>query len=315
MKRFLALVSFLLFAAACTNQPMDNKNMTSNANTGKEMKSTGAAPSEADIIAKEKAAWDAFKKKDTNAFEKLMTADYVEVVDNGVMDKATSIAGIKDFDLTDVSFSDWKMTPIDKDAVLLTYKATGVKGKYKGADIPPGPYYEASAYVNRNGDWLAIYYQETQSQKMPPPPPSEKKATGSPATAPAKPSDTGADPIANEKIVWDLFKAKNWDGFASLLAPEFVEVEADGVYDKAGSVKGVQGMDASQFELSDWKSLAFDDDAKLVTYTVTMKGAKPEKSYHSTIWVNRGGKWLGFFHNGTPAAAAAGPAKPEMKKM
>jgi hypothetical protein len=208
------------------------------------------------------------------------------------------------------------MTPIDKDAVLLTYKATGVKGKYKGEDIPPGPYYEASAYVNRNGDWLAIYYQETLSQKMPPPPPPEKKATSSPATAPAKPPETGADPIADEKIVWDLFKAKNWDGFASLLAPEFVEVEADGIYDKAGSVKSLQEeMDASQFELSDWKSLAFDDDAKLVTYTATMKGAKPMKAYHSTIWVNRDGKWLGFFHNGTPAAAAAGPAKPEMKKM
>jgi hypothetical protein len=313
MKRFLALVSFLVFAAACTNQPMDNKNMTSNANTGKEMKSTGAAPSEADIIAKEKAAWDAFKKKDADAFGKLMTADYVEVLDSGVSDKATSIAGIKDFDLTDVSFSDWKMTPIDKDAVLLTYKATGVKGKYKGADIPPGPYYEASAYVNRNGDWQAIYYQETLSQKMPPPP--EKKAASSPASAAAKPPETGPDPIANEKIVWDLFKAKNWDGFASLLAPEFAEVEADGVYDKAGSVKGVQGIDVSQFELSDWKSLAFDDDAKLVTYAATMKGAKPMKAYHATIWINRGGKWWGLYHQGTPAEAATGAAKPDTKKM
>src|SRR5204863_4721406 len=120
-------------------------------------------------------------------------------------------------------FSDWKMTTIDKDAVLLTYKAT-VKEKYKGADVPPGPYYEASAYVSRNGEWVAIYYQETLSQKMPPPPP--KKESSSPSSAPAKPPETGADPVANEKIVWDLFRAKNYDGFASLLAPEFVETEA-----------------------------------------------------------------------------------------
>jgi hypothetical protein len=46
-----------------------------------------------------------------------------------------------------------------------------------------------------------------------------------------------------------------------------------------------------------------------------MKGPKPMKEYHSTIWVNRSGKWLGFFHQGTPAAAATGPAKPEAKKM
>jgi hypothetical protein len=311
MKRILALVSLLILAAACANQ-MDNKNMT-NANSGTGTKTAGAAPSEADLIAKEKGAWDAFKKKDADAFGKFVTSDYIEVLDSGLSDKAKAISGMKDFDINDVTFSDWKMTPIDKDAALLTYKVN-VKGKYKGEDVPAGPYYEASAYVNRNGEWQAIYYQETLSAKMPPPPPADKKAPSSPATAPAKPPETGADAIANEKIVWDLFKAKNWDGFASLLAPEFMEVESMGVYDRAGSVKGVQEMDASQFELADWKAISFDDDAKLVTYTVTSKGAKPEKEYHSTIWVNRGGKWMGLYHQGTPSSPS--PAeKPEMKKM
>jgi len=314
MKKLLLLVSLLVLGAACATQPSGNSNLTANMNKAGEMKST-AGPSEADLIAKEKSAWDAFNKKDAEAFGKMVTADYVEVLDRGVMDKAQSIAGMKDFEITDVSFSDWKMTPIDKDAALLTYKVT-VKGKYKGEDLPPGPYYEASAYVNRNGEWLAIYYQETESKKMEPMPAPAKKESSSPATAPAKPPETGSDPIANEKIVWDLFRAKNWDGFASLLVPEFMEVEPDGVYDKSGSVKALQGMpmDMSAFELSDWKALPFDDDAKLVTYTVMMKGPKPEKDYHATIWVKRDGKWLGLYHQGTPAAAAA-PAKPDEKKM
>jgi hypothetical protein len=318
MKKILVLVSMLIVAAACTMQPAGNSNMTANTNNGGEMKST-AAPSEADLIAKEKSAWDAFKKKDADAFNKLLTTDYVEVIDTGVKDKAKSIEGMKDFELTDVSFSDWKMTPIDKDAALLTYQVNNVKGQFKGQDIPPGPYYEASVYVNRNGEWQGIYYQETLSQKMPPPPPAaEKKSASSPATAPAKPPETGPDPIANEKIVWDLFKAKNWDGFASLLAPEFMEVEASGVYDKAGSVKSVQDMggDMSEFEQSDWKAVPFDDDAKLVTYTIMMKGPKPETEYHSTIWINRGGKWLGLYHMGTPAQAATGtPTASPAKKM
>jgi len=313
MKKLLLLVSLLVLGAACATQPSGNSNLTANMNKAGEMKST-AGPSEADLIAKEKSAWDAFNKKDAEAFGKMVTADYVEVLDRGVMDKAQSIAGMKDFEITDVSFSDWKMTPIDKDAALLTYKVT-VKGKYKGEDLPPGPYYEASAYVNRNGEWLAIYYQETESKKMEgTPPPPAKKESSSPATAPAKPPETGADPIANEKIVWDLFRAKNWDGFASLLVPEFMEVEPDGVHNKSGSVKALQEMDMSVFELSDWKALPFDDDAKLVTYTATMKGPKPEKDYHATIWVKRDGKWLGLYHQGTPAAAAP-PAKPDEKKM
>jgi hypothetical protein len=313
MKKLFVLVSLLVLGAACATQPAGNSNTTANTNNGGEMKST-AAPSEADLIAKEKSGWDAFKRKDIDGFKKLLAPEYVEVVDAGVKDTAAAVASMKDIDITDVTFSDWKMIPIDKDAALLTYKVN-VKGKFKGEDVPPGPYYEASAYVNRNGEWVAIYYQETASKKMEPMPPSPaKRESSSPAAAPAKAPETGADPIANEKIVWDLFRAKNWDGFASLLAPEFMEVEAEGVYDKAGSVKGVQGMpmDMSQFEQSDWKALPFDDDAKLVTYTVTMKGPKPEKDYHATIWVKRDGKWLGLYHQGTPAAAAA-PAKPDEK--
>ena len=314
MRKILALVSLLVLAGACATQPPANKDTATNANNANkpaETKLTGA-PSEADIIAKEKASWDAFKRKDADAFGKLVTADYVEVIDTGLSDKAQSIAGMKNFDISDITFSDWKMTSIDKDAVLITYKVN-LKGKYQGEDVPPGPYYETSAYVNRNGDWLAIYYQETLSAKLAPPAAQKKPA---PPAAPSSPPATGADPIANEKIVWDLFNARNFDGFASLLAPEFKEVEDTGVYDKAGSVKALQeSMDASQFVLSDWKALPFDNDAKLVTYTVTMKGAKPMKSYHTSIWISRDGKWLGVYHQGTPEAAATTPAKPETKKM
>ena len=313
MKKLLALVSLLVLAAACAAPPPGNTNTTANTNKTPETKSM-AGPSESDLIAKEKSAWDAFKKKDPDAFKKTLAPEYIEVIDTGLKDTAAAVATMNDITIEDVTFSDWKMTPIDKDAALLTYKAT-VKGKFKGEDVPPGPYFEASAYVNRNGEWLAIYYQETQNKKMEgtPPPPSPKPSS-SPASSPAKPPETGADPIANEKIVWDLFRAKNWDGFASLLVPEFMEVEAEGVFDKTASVKalGEMPMDMGKFELSDWKALPFDDDAKLVTYTVTTKGPKPMKEYHATIWVKRDGKWLGLYHQGTPEASAE-PAKPEKK--
>jgi len=306
MKRFLALVSFLVFAAACTNQPMDNKNMTSNANTGKETKSAGAAPSLADLQAKETAGWEAVKKKDWDAFGKLLASDYIEALDDGVHDKTTTLQMIKDLDLTDYTLSDWKLLPIDKDAAIVTYTATE-KGTFKGQSFPSGPYREAAAYVNRNGEWLAVYYQETLSRPPMPPPPAAKESpkAASPAAAPGVP---GPDAIADEKLVWDAFKSRNYDAFASYLTSDFMEIEADGVYDKAGSVKGVQGLDASKAALSDWKTVKFDDDASLVTYTFKMPGMKPDTEYHSSIWVNRDGKWQGLFHMGTPAMA------PEEKK-
>ncbi|HEV8590320.1 MAG TPA: nuclear transport factor 2 family protein, partial [Pyrinomonadaceae bacterium] len=297
MKRLFVFVCFLVFVAACT--PMANENMT-NANKGTEMKST-APPSEADMIAKEKAAWDAFRKKDADAFKKMLAPDYIEVLDSGTKDTAESVAGMKDFELSDVTFADWKMTTVDKDALILTYSVK-VKGTYQGKAVPEGPYREASAYVNRNGEWLAIYYQETLAQPeqpMPPPPPAKE---GTKAASPmAKPAETGPDAAANEKLVWDALKTKNYDAFASYLASDSMEIEADGVYDKAGSVKGVQGIDLSKAELSDWKTVKFDDDASLVTYKVKVPGRKPDTEYHSTIWVKRDNKWQALFHMGTPA--------------
>ena len=83
MKKIVALVCFAVGAAACMTEPSSNKEVTSNANRPMESKSM-AMPSEAEITSKEKAAWDAIKKKDWDAFGKMLASDYLEVLDNGV---------------------------------------------------------------------------------------------------------------------------------------------------------------------------------------------------------------------------------------
>ena len=318
MKKSFALVSFLsllIFAAACTNQPITNTNANSNANMSM---SKTAAPSEADIIAKEKAAWDTIKKKDYAAFGDLLASDYIEVTDNGVFDKAGIVADVKTFNLTDATFSDWKMTPIDNDAVILTYQTT-LKATDKGGEVPPGPYRSAAVWVNRDGKWLDFYYQQTPVKPMPPAPPAASPSkTDKAATSPSgTPAQTGPDPIADEKIVWDAFKSKNYDAFAALLDSAFVELETAAVYDKAGAVKGAGEFDASQFDLSEWKSVKLDNDAALVTYLVKPNDPKWTAERHTSIWANRGGKWVALLHVGTPVAkpAAKPDAKMDMKKM
>ena len=121
-------------------------------------------------------------------------------------------------------------------------------------------------------------------------------------------AEAGPDPVANEKLVWDALKSKNYDAFAAYLAPNAMEIEAAGVFDKSGSVKGVSMFDTSKAELSDWKTVKFDNEASLVTYTVKIPGMNPDQARHSTIWASRDGKWLALFHQGTPVA------KPEPAK-
>jgi hypothetical protein len=315
MKTTLVLVSLLVLAAACATPPPGNKDTTANvnnANKSAESKSA-AAPSEADIRAKETAAWEAVKKKDWDAFTKLMADDYIEVENDGVHDKAASVQMAKDFDLSDYTLSDWKMTSIDPNSVLITYTAN-VTAKFKGEAVPGGPYRESSAYVNRNGEWLAIYYQETESEP-PMPAPTPGKSPEKSASAASTPGETGPDATANEKLVWDALKSKNYDAFGSYLASDAIEVEPDGVYDKAGSLKGVQMFDASKAELSDWKTVKLSDNASVVTYTVNIPDMKLPKGYHSTIWANRNGKWQAIFHQGTNAGPAGGAGASPVKKM
>jgi hypothetical protein len=312
MKKIIVLMTLtlLIIAAACTT-PTENANRTATANANTATETKAAVMSEAEATRLEKSVWDAIKNKDYDSFGNFLTNDMVAVGGDMVSDKPTTMTNIKTFDLVDATFSDWKYLSIDKDAVLIAYTANS-KFKMNGKDMEDHARC-SSAWVNRDGKWLAIFHQESPVKPAQPPPAASTKPK--PATSPAATAaalTTGPDAEANEKAVWEALKAKNWDGFASALAPESIEIEPDGVYDKAGSVKMVGQFDFSKSTLSDFKTVRFDADASLVTYLVKgpMAGANGER--HTTIWSNRAGKWQAVFHQGTPVMPAppATAAKP-----
>lgn len=321
MKKFVFLIAAVALAAAGCAAPPTNRADT-NKNGSAETTAAAAPMTEADAMAKEKAVMAAFEKQDYNGFGDMVDPEALLVVGDGVHDKAGIMKGIQGFVPKDVVWSDWKFISLNKDAAVIAYKQT-YAGSANGQTIPPQTIYASSAWVNRNGKWLVIYHQETDIPKTPPPapaPPKAAKAAASPAAA-ATPGTTSSDAEANEKLVWDALKKKNYDAFASYLAPDAVEIEADGVYDKAGSVKGVEAVDLSKAELSEWKTVKFDNDAALVTYLVHIPGQKPDQR-HTTIWANRNGKWLAMLHQGTavtppmaaPSPSASASAKPSPSK-
>lgn len=316
MKKIFALVSLLTLAAGCT-APTENANRTATANTNVAATPTVIAPTEAEATAKEKAAWDAIKNKDYDAFAGMLANDQILVAPDGIYDKATTVSNIKLFELIEVTFSDWKFVPIDADAFAITYTANA-KARMDGKDMPGESWRHSSAWVNRDGKWVSVYHQEGPIKTGPPPPsPAASKADATPVTI-----VTGPDPVANESAIWQALKARDYNAFGSALAPESIEVEPDGVYDKAGSMKLVSQFDFSKAVLSDFKTVKFDADAALVTYLVKIPGTPPDGERHTTIWANRGGKWLAVFHHGTaaikappapPAKAASPTAKPPTK--
>ncbi len=306
MKKLWALISVLIIVPACSKPATNTATVNSN-NKPAETK-PAAGPSEADISAKEKDVWDAIEKKYYAVYSAALDNDYVEVTADGVFDRSGVVNVVKELTLSDVTLSDWKFLPIDKDAAIITYTAA-YKGEFQGKPFPPASMRGTSMWLNRGGKWLCVYHQETEVVPPPKTPPPASKPGPSPSSKPVE-TTTGPDVAANEKLVWETLKAANFDAFGSFLAPEFIEVEADGVFDRAGSIKGVSQIDFSKAEQSEWKTAKFNDNVSLVTYAVKIPGFKPDRGRHSSIWVNRSGKWVALFHQGTPISAGASkPAK------
>jgi predicted small secreted protein len=129
-------------------------------------------------------------------------------------------------------------------------------------------------------------------------------------TAAASPTPAGvsqADLEAKEHQVWDAFKAKNYDAFGALLSDDFTYVTNSGVYNKSQTIDDVKKYDLTDYSFSDIKFVKVDDDLAILVYTCTETstvGGKPspesgKKVYHASAWANRGGKWVGVYHQDT----------------
>lgn len=313
MKKIFGLALALSFIAACAAPPANNVAVT---NVNSAVETAPPAITEADAFAKEKAVWEAVRAKDYESFANLLAADQIEVLDDGVHDKAASVEGVKQFEPSEVTFSDWKFLSIDKEAFIVAY-TVALKGKFQGKEFPPTSVRGSSAWVYRDKKWVAVFHQECEAKPAP--------AVNTPAKPAASPTETpvtamaGPDAIENEKAVWNLFKSRNYDAFASLLAVDFLEAEPYGFYDKAASLKAVSMIDLSNAVLSDFRTGRISNDATLVTYLIKGPGFARDGERSSTIWAKRDGKWLALFHHGgtvarEPTAApspspSASPAK------
>ena len=143
-----------------TAKPASN---TANANTAASPAASPTAGGAADDpVAREKHFWDALKRKDWDTFAAGLAEDQIEVQPSGVYDKAGTLAGVKAFDFSKMTLSDFKETKFDDDATLVTYTVKG-----PGPDGKPMEERASSIWVKRGEKWLAIFHHGTPVMKMP----------------------------------------------------------------------------------------------------------------------------------------------------
>src|SRR5436190_1413596 len=103
------------------------------------------------IIANEKAAWQAFKDKNAEAFKKIVDKDLRAVYAEGILNLQQELDEMKNRDISSFSLSDFEAFSDEPDVMVLTYKAT-VQGTAGGTDIS-GTYNAGSVWKKENGAW------------------------------------------------------------------------------------------------------------------------------------------------------------------
>jgi hypothetical protein len=122
-----------------------------------------AADPKAALLKIERALWQAWENKDKAVFDKHMAPVSINVTAGGVDERdkmmsaiATGACEIRSWSIDDGSA---KVYWIDKDAVIITYKAA--QDATCGGQTVPANVWASSVYVKRGNAWLAVHHQET----------------------------------------------------------------------------------------------------------------------------------------------------------
>ena len=114
------------------------------------------------MMAKEKAAWQAFKDKNAADFKKVVAADFLGVYAEGISDMKKELDDMQKWDMKSFAISDYKVTSHGSDTVVTTYNVT-LQGTYGGKD-QSGTFNAASVWKQHNGQWQAIFHTNVKQE-------------------------------------------------------------------------------------------------------------------------------------------------------
>ena len=113
--------------------------------------------------------------------------------------------------------------------------------------------------------------------------------------------------IAKEKATWEAVKKNDVKGFKRNFSPDFAGVYEDGVHTVDVEAEQIADVKIKEYTLSDIKVALPTGDTAIITYKVNSQGDYKGQDfsgdyYCSSVWVNRGGKWVAVLHTEVKAA-------------
>jgi hypothetical protein len=110
--------------------------------------------------------------------------------------------------------------------------------------------------------------------------------------------------VAKEREGLEALKTGRLETFGNLTADDAVFVDAAGPASKAQVMNNVAGFQLTEYAMDDLKFVAISENAGLISYTITEKGVShghefAARTYISSVWAERGGKWVCLFSQET----------------
>ena len=122
-----------------------------------------AAPDKDAIMAKEKAAWQAFKDKNAADFKKVVDKDFRGVYAEGISNMEKELSDMQKWDMKSFAISDYTAFSDEKDVIVTTYTVK-VEGTFEGKDAS-GTYSAGSVWKMEKGAWMAVFHTNVKEEK------------------------------------------------------------------------------------------------------------------------------------------------------
>lgn len=143
-------------------------------------------------------------------------------------------------------------------------------------------------------------------------------ACAMPALAQANKADIEKALIAQENKINEAVAKGDAAAFNAMIPAEAMATDPSGMMAAQDFSKEFKNVKITAWKISDSKVIWVDDKTAIHTYVWTGKGTMmgqrlPEKMYASTVYTDRGGKWVPIFHQETEAMKMPPPPPPKKK--
>lgn len=117
---------------------------------------SAATPDKDAIMAKVKAAWQAYKDKKSDEFKKFADKDVRCVYPDGIAKLQNELDNMKKWDIKSFTISDFDSFTDEPDVIVATYKVA-IEGTFDGKDVS-GNYNAGDVWKKEKGTWMAIFH-------------------------------------------------------------------------------------------------------------------------------------------------------------